>query len=570
MGNTIYYNIFFMLGGIAIMMFGMKFMGSNLEQLAGNKMKKMLGKMTSNRFAGVGVGAAVTAIINSSTATTVMLVGFVNVGLMSLAQATSVIMGANIGTTITAQVLSLSGGGQGLDMNAIASVVAASGMVITMAVKSDKLKKLGYIFVGVGMIFIGLKIMSVSVNSIIYTKNENGEKELLPLFATIFQNENIFPLLLILIGMILTALIQSSAAITGILIALGSAINFRTAVFIILGSNIGTCITSIISSVGTSTNAKRTAIIHLLFNLFGCVISIVPIWVWTSGFEGLMRSVSGDSMERIIANFHTLFNLVTTIVLLPFTSVIVKLAIKIIPDRSGDVLDEYKFAYIDNRFLETPAIAVDSVKKELVRMSGLAKENVNFASEMLLNTDKDNIERIRKNEDVINHLNKSITAYLTKLMSKDLSNEDDKKAGSYYHVVSDIERVGDYAENIMEYAERLRKDELSFSEDAKKELNELVEKVNSLYDYSFTAFNDRNIGLLDKVEIVEEDIDEMSLSLENRHIDRVKNGICTAELGSIYLQTVSNLERVADHITNVAFSIRKYLVTPKHDNKEVK
>lgn len=570
MSSTIYYNVFFMLGGIAIMMFGMKFMGSNLEQVAGNKMKKMLGKMTTNRFAGVGVGAAVTAIINSSTATTVMLVGFVNVGLMSLAQATSVIMGANIGTTITAQILSLSGSGQGLDMNAIAAVIAAGGMIMTMVIKNDKLKKLGFIFVGVGMIFIGLKIMSKSVDSIIYTRNENNEKVLLPIFSTIFQNENIFPLLLILIGMVFTALIQSSAAITGILIALGSAINFRTAVFIILGSNIGTCITSIISSIGTSTNAKRTAIIHLLFNLFGCIIVVLPMWVWTKDVESVMRTISGNSMERIIANFHTLFNLLTTIVLLPFTKILVKMANKIIPERKEDNFDEYKFAFIDNRLLETPAIAVDSVKKELVRMGSFANQNVNLAVEMLLDGNKDNTEKIRANEDVINHLNKSITAFLTKLMSKDLSDEDDKKAGSYYHVVSDIERVGDYAENIMEYSQRLRNDEMSFSQEARAELSNLLLKVSLLYEKAFESFNFRNVSVLLDVESIEEEIDEVCLELENRHIDRVKEGVCTAELGSIYLQTVSNLERVADHITNVAFSIKKYLLSPKHDNKDVK
>ena len=556
MSSTIYYNVFFMLGGIAIMMFGMKFMGSNLEQLAGNKMKKMLGKMTTNRFAGVGVGAMVTAIINSSTATTVMLVGFVNVGLLTLAQATSVIMGANIGTTITAQILSLSGDGQALDMNAIAAILAAAGMVLTMVVKSDKIKKLGYILVGVGMIFIGLKLMSKSVDSIIYT-NVGGKKVLMPIFETIFQNENIFPIILIVVGIVFTALIQSSAAITGILIALGSAINFRTAVFIILGSNIGTCITSIISSIGTSTNAKRTAIIHLLFNLFGCLICIIPIWIWTKEVGNFMYLISGDSMERIIANFHTLFNLLTTIVLLPFTSVMVKMANKIIPEHT-EAPDAYKFAFIDNRLLETPAIAADATKKELVRMSEISKENVNFSIEMLLDEEKDNTETIRENEKVINHLNQSITAYLTKLVSKDLSDEDDKKIGSYFHVVSDIERIGDYAENIMEYAHRLRKEESSFSLDARSELLELVSTFNNLYEASISAFQTRNVEKLAEVDELEQKMDDISAQLENKHISRVKEGACTAQLGSVYLQTVSNLERVGDHITNVAFSIRHY------------
>ena len=568
MSSAVYYNVFFMFGGIALMMFGMKFMGSNLEQLAGNKMKQMIGKMTTNRLAGVGVGTAVTAIINSSTATTVMLVGFVNVGLMNLAQATSVIMGANIGTTVTAQILSLSGSGQALDMNAIAALVAAGGFVLSMVVKNDKLKKLGYIFVGVGMIFIGLKIMSMSVNSIIYT-NVDGKKVLLPFFSKIFQNENIFPLILIVIGIVFTALIQSSAAITGILIALGSAINFRTAVFVILGSNIGTCITSIISSIGTSTNAKRTAIIHLLFNLFGCVLTIVPIWIWTDKIANLMYVISGDSMERIIANFHTLFNLLTTIILLPITKVIVKLAEKIIPEPQEVIADEYKFAYIDERFLETPPIANDSVKKELVRMGAISRENVNLATEMLFDNDVDHTEKIRSNELIINHLNKSITNFLTKLLSKQLSVEDDKKVGSYYHVVSDIERVGDYAENIMEYAQRLRKEELSLSPDAVTELKNMVDLFNQLYDVSINAFEKREICKLKDVGDIEQKIDEVCEDLENRHIQRVREGLCSAPVGSIYLQTISNLERVGDHVTNVAFSITKYrkLGQPIVENK---
>ncbi len=556
MSSTIYYNVFFMLGGIAIMMFGMKFMGSNLEQLAGNKMKNMLGKMTTNRFAGVGVGAMVTAIINSSTATTVMLVGFVNVGLLTLVQATSVIMGANIGTTITAQILSLSGSGQGLDMNAIAAIFAAAGMVMTMVFKSDKIKKLGYILVGVGMIFIGLKIMSKSVDSIIYT-NVNGKKELLPFFNSIFQNENIFPLILILIGIVFTALIQSSAAITGILIALGSAINFRTAVFIILGSNIGTCITSIISSIGTSTNAKRTAIIHLLFNLFGCLICIVPIWIWTDSIGDFMHLISGDSMERIIANFHTLFNILTTVVLLPFTKFLVKMAEKIIPEHA-EKHDRFKFAFIDDRLLSTPHVAASNIKKEIIRMGEYAKNNIDLAVEMLLDGEKDNAETIRANEEIINFNNKAITAFLTKVMSKDLTDEDDKKIGSYYHVVSDIERVGDYAENIMEYALRLRANELSFSNDAKSEIDKIKTLFDELYNMAIRAFDERNLALLEEVDVLEQKIDDYSAELERRHIERVKEGMCFAETGSIFLQTISNLERVGDHITNVAFSLKQY------------
>ncbi|MBQ0099574.1 MAG: Na/Pi cotransporter family protein, partial [Firmicutes bacterium] len=555
MSSTVYYNIFFMLGGIAIMMFGMKFMGSNLEQVAGNNMKNMLSKMTSNRFAGVGVGAAVTAIINSSTATTVMLVGFVNVGLMTLAQATSVIMGANIGTTITAQILSLSGTGA-IDINAIAALICAGGMITTMVCKKDRVKKIGFIFIGIGMIFIGLKIMSKSVNEIIYIDNEHTE--LSPFFEKVFQNENVFPLLLILIGIVFTALIQSSAAITGILIALGSAINFRTAVFIILGSNIGTCITSIISSIGTSTNAKRTAIIHLLFNLFGCIICIVPIWIWTAEIGNFMSSISGGSMERMIANFHTFFNLLTTIILIPFTKQLVVLAEKIIPSKNDKQEEKHRLTFIDDRLLETPPIAVSNTKKEIIKMADIAKENIDLAMNMLLDNTVDEKELLHDNEDALNFLNKSITSYLTKIMARNISRKDEKMVGSFYHVVTDLERVGDYAENILEYSERLRGSNIDFSSEAKEELKQVIETVDKLHDKCVYTFEKSVDTELKEIDRLEEMVDEATVKLEEKHIERLRNGNCTPELGSIYLQTVSNLERVGDHLTNIAFSILNY------------
>ncbi|MBR0188897.1 MAG: Na/Pi cotransporter family protein, partial [Clostridia bacterium] len=354
-----------MLGGIAVMMFGMRTMGANLERIAGNNMKKLLGRITNNKMMGVGIGAAVTAIINSSAATTVMLVGFVNIGLITLTQAAAVIMGANIGTTITAQILSLSGT-EGVDIAAIAALVAAAGMIMALFFKKDKINKIGFILLGLGFIFVGLRIMSVSVNGIIYE-----EGALRPLFNNIFKEDH-FPLLLILIGIVFTALIQSSAAVTGILIAIGGALNFQTAVFIILGSNIGTCVTAIISSFGTSTSAKRTAVIHLLFNLFGCLICIVPLWIWGKEFGEFMQTISGSSVERQIANFHTLFNLTTTLILIPFTNVLVMLATKIVPDNKVRSSSKLVFNFIDDRLLETPPIAVGNTKLEIVRMADIA------------------------------------------------------------------------------------------------------------------------------------------------------------------------------------------------------
>lgn len=551
MSESLIANIFFLLGGIAVMMFGMRTMGSNLEQIAGNNMKTLLGKITDNKFAGVGIGAAVTAIINSSAATTVMLVGFVNIGLMTLTQATSVIMGANIGTTVTAQILSLSGAGE-VDIASFAALVAALGMVTVLFSKKDKLKKIGYIFLGLGFIFLGLRIMSLSVNAVIY---DNGV--LRSGLESIFSG-NHFPLLLVLVGIVFTALIQSSAAVTGILIALGSALDFRSAVFIILGSNVGTCVTAIISSVGTSTGAKRTAIIHLLFNLFGCVVCLIPMWIWGDKIGEFLTIISGDSNERKIANFHTLFNLLTTLILLPFTNLLVKMATKIIPDKKMQADNKSSFAFIDDRLLETPPIAVGNTKMEIIRMANIAKDNINYCVEMLLTGNEDNAETIRDNEKAINFLNKNITSFLTKLSGKPLSLTDEKKVGSYYHVVIDIERVGDYAENITEYSDQLKEDGLMLSVEAKEEIKNLTYKINELFDYSIKAFDNRDSSILPKVDEIEQSVDDYSDALELKHIERLKRGLCTAQTGSVYLQTVSNLERVGDHITNVAFSIKQY------------
>ena len=551
MGNSIYANVFFMLGGIAVMMFGMRTMGANLERIAGNNVKKMLGGITNNRLAGVGIGAAVTAIINSSAATTVMLVGFVNIGLITLTQAASVIMGANIGTTITAQILSLSGT-DGVDIASIAALVAAAGMVMALFLKNDRVNKIGYILLGIGFIFVGLRIMSMAVSEIIY---ENGV--LRPLFKDIFQKDH-FPLLLVLIGIVFTALIQSSAALTGILIAIGSALKLETAVFIILGSNIGTCITALISSIGTSTSAKRTAIIHLLFNLFGCLICLAPLWIWSKEFGEFMEMVSGSSVERQIANFHTLFNLLTTLILIPFTGLLVKLATKIIPERKTRAEEKLSFAYIDDRLLETPPIAVGNTKREILRMAGIAKENINLCVNMLLSGDHSDAELIKENENTLNFLNKNITEYLTKLSGKNLSLTDEKKVGSYYHVVIDLERVGDYAENLTEYSDMLKADGIVLSDDAKDELKNLTDKINALFDISCAAFDRRDDSLLVRVDEIEESIDGYSSELELKHVDRVKQGACSAQAGSVYLQAVSNLERVGDHITNMAFSIKQY------------
>ncbi len=546
------WDIFFMFGGVAVMMFGMKLMGGGLEHIAGGGMKKMLGKITTNRFAGVGVGLAVTSIIQSSTATTVMLVGFVNIGLLTLVQATNVIMGANIGTTVTAHIVSLS---SVADVGAIAAMVGCVGVLMSMLMKNEKAVNIGNILGGLGLIFVGLEFISSYAKAIMFIDKTTPHAWV----ESIFMADH-FPLLLVLIGIVLTALVHSSSTITSLMVVLASigVLSFENALFLALGSNIGTCITSILSSAGTNVNAKRTAFVHLTFNVFGCLIFLAPLWIFKNDVTALFSSMSNDVGQQI-AVFHTLFNVVTTVILLPFSNYVVKLVCFIIPEKHVEEVNEnFKFQFIDDRLLSTPPIAAGNIKKEIVRMGDLARDNINSAIEMLLNENKDNEAVIEENEAIINHLNKSIVSFLTKLMGKDLSDEDDKKVGSYYHVVSDIERIGDYAENIMEYSQKLRQENLVLSNEAKEELTSLNGKFNALYEYAITAFDDRNLSLLPNVAEVEESIDELSKELEGRHIDRLKKGACTAQTGSVFLQTVSNLERVSDHITNVAFSIKQY------------
>ncbi len=547
------WNLLFMFGGVAVMMIGMKLMGASLEKVAGGGMKKMLGKVTSNRLAGVGVGLGVTCIIQSSTATTVMLVGFVNIGLLNLMQATNVIMGANIGTTITAHIVSLSGVGV-VDIGAIAAGIGLIGVMMSMLSSNRKVANVGEILTGLGLIFVGLEFISSYAKKIMFLADGNPQ-----VWAqTIFAGDH-FPLLLILIGIVITALVHSSSTITSLMVVLGSIgiLPFRNAMFLALGSNIGTCVTSIMSSIGTSTNAKRTAFVHLTFNTFGCLVFLAPLWIWNNQIVSLFASMSSDVGSQL-AIFHTLFNIATTLILLPLTNVLVKFVCKLVPEKKGAEGDELRLEHVDELMLATPAVAVSNVKYEILAMSKIAKENLNLTVEMLLDPKVDNAEKVRKNEEKLNFLNKAITSFLTKLMGKDVSVTDDRKIGSYYHVVSDLERVGDYAENIMEYSVKLREENSALSESAVLELKNMTDKINHLFDLSMDAFDQRNVALLDEVYHLEEEIDDINDELGEKHIERLKKGLCNAQSGSTYLQTASNLERVADHIYNVATSIKKY------------
>ena len=546
---TIITQLLLVIGGITVFMIGMKTMGSNLERAAGSSMRTMLAKVSNNRFAGVGIGAAVTAIINSSSATTVMIVGFVNVGLMSLTQAGAIIMGANIGTTISAQIMSLQS--ININMAAVFSAVAAAGLVINMTGKSGRSKQIGNILIGIGFIFIGLQFMSDAVK--VLTADEVIAPKLDALFLSIDN-----PFLLFLIGVVLTGLLQSSAAITGILIALAGSglITIEQAMFITMGSNIGTCATSLIASMGTSTNARRAAVIHLLFNVLGCAVFFILMLAFQKYVVEGIIFVSGGSVERQIANFHTLFNLLTTLVLLPFLKPLVKLAQVIVPERKK-TQKQGDFKYLDERILQTPAIAVAQLRKEIVIMMDLAYLNFRRAMKMICGGDLSEREESAETEKRINQYNTELTAYCVRVSSCELSAHDEFVIGSYYHVISDSERIGDYAKHIVEYAEELGGDEDAFTAAAVEEIKDLYEKIDELYQMVRKTFDERDITMFEKINDLKVSIAILKNADCDAHIERLNRGECTPARGAIFLQLLGNMERVSGHMKNISNSVMK-------------
>ena len=546
---TIITQLLLVIGGITVFMIGMKTMGSNLERAAGSSMRTMLAKVSNNRFAGVGIGAAVTAIINSSSATTVMIVGFVNVGLMSLTQAGAIIMGANIGTTISAQIMSLQS--ININMAAVFSAVAAAGLVINMTGKSGRSKQIGNILIGIGFIFIGLQFMSDAVK--VLTADEVIAPKLDALFLSIDN-----PFLLFLIGVVLTGLLQSSAAITGILIALAGSglITIEQAMFITMGSNIGTCATSLIASMGTSTNARRAAVIHLLFNVLGCAVFFILMLAFQKYVVEGIIFVSGGSVERQIANFHTLFNLLTTLVLLPFLKPLVKLAQVIVPERKK-TQKQGDFKYLDERILQTPAIAVAQLRKEIVIMMDLAYLNFRRAMKMICGGDLSERDESAETEKRINQYNTELTAYCVRVSSCELSAHEEFVNGSYYQVISDRERIGDYAKHIVEYAEELGGDEDAFTAAAVEEIKDLYEKIDELYQMVRKTFDERDITMFEKINDLKVSIAILKNADCDAHIELLNRGECTPARGAIFLQLLGNMERVSGHMKNISNSVMK-------------
>lgn len=554
---------FFILGGIAVFMVGMSMMGSNLENAAGRSMRRLMAKATKNRFLGVATGAAVTAIVNSSAATTVMIVGFVNVGLMTLLQAASVIMGANIGTTISAFVMALSSaGGTTFSVTAVFALIAFIGFVLTLIGKRDTLKRVGAIFEGIGLIFIGLNVMSSAVHDML--DNEAINSVVSGMFIAIGKGAEQLTwhiLVLFLLGVALTAAMQSSAALTAIVISLASAnlISLQMGMCILLGANVGTCLTSLLSSMGASINAKRAAMVHLLFNVAGCIIFIFPV-AFAGNYIAQGLSAVIAQTEWQIAIFHMVFNLLTTAILLPFTKQLVHLSCLIVKDKRGADEVEDGGDILDKRLLKTPAIAVGQVRKELLRMGDEAYKNYKLSIDMLQKLDVSRKEEFARNEETINNTNRYVTSFLVKLSLEELAELDEKKVASFNHVASDIERIGDYAENIVEYAERMIEAGAQFSGAAMSEIMEMDEHVTELYKYVMRTFSENTLAYVDDVEREEQATDDICTKMQKMHLERMTSGECTPEAGAVYLQLALNLERIGDHMHNIANSVKQYAI----------
>lgn len=545
-------SVLLMLAGTGVFLIGINMMGSNLESLAGSKMRTLFDKISSNRFTGLLTGAGVTAVIQSSGATTVMVVGFVNAGLMTLTQAAPIIMGANIGTTITAQIVAL----ESLKITAWFAVLAAVGAFMQMLSKKDTIKKLGALLAGLGMVFVGMDVMKNSMS----------------LIAEIDAVTNVFknttnPAILILLALALTALVQSSSATSGILIALAGSfgIPLKSIMYATLGINIGSCITSVIASIGTNANAKRATAIHLLFNTIGMVV-FLPIIIWSPidvWFETMFANVETQS-----AMFHTFFNILMILVLIPFVKPLVWVATKVVPEKKAkdDVEENYmpeRFKFIDKRILSTPAIAINQTKHEIILMSEIAYKNFKLSLNCVKNGKLEKQEKFANREKHLNFLNREISKFLVELSAKEISFKDELMLASFYHVVSDLERVGDYSENIMEYADELQKLKTTFSDVALAQLDEMTEAIHKVFENSIKAFEYQDMELLEVVYKYEDMVDEFKMQLDRDHIKRLNSNQCSASTGAVYLSLVSNLERISDHMQNIAKSISDYTAKPK-------
>ncbi|MGH4051464.1 MAG: Na/Pi cotransporter family protein [Clostridium sp.] len=526
-----YKMIFGLLGGLGLFVYGMKLMGDGLQKAAGEKLKRLLEILTSNRFFAVIVGAGVTAIMQSSSATTVMTIGFVNAGLMNLFQAAGVIMGANIGTTMTAQLIAFK-------LSDVAPLILAIGAALVMFAKKKKTKEIGEIVLGFGILFVGMSMMEESMKPL---RELEG-------FKNLIVGLEAHPLMGVIVGLCMTATLQSSSATIGILMALAenNGISLAVALPILYGDNIGTCVTALLASIGTTRNAKRAALLHLIFNLtgtimfmfaFGLVLKIVPLF--------------GGSTQRQIANAHTLFNISNVFIQIWFISILVKIVNKLVPggDEKTSVL---ALQYLDKRLLETPSIAVGQLIKEVTRMGRLSALNLSYSMEAFLNSDENMMNLVIDNEVTINYLEREITSYMVSLSNTPLSESQSEIITSLYNVVNDIERIGDHADNLGELAKTKMDNKILFSKKAISDITYMFETVKYCVDNAISALENSDLEFAHKAMDVENKIDDLEKKLKKEHITRLNGLQCSPIGSSVYLELLTNLERVGDHSNNIA------------------
>ena len=550
------FDVLTLLGGLSLFLFGMNLMGASLEKRAGSSLKILLGKLTSRKILGFLTGMGVTAVIQSSSATTVMVVGFVNSGLLTLRQAISVIMGANVGTTVTAWILSLTGlDGDNffvmlLKPTSFTPILALIGVVLTMMAKSDKKKDVGMILLGFAVLMFGMDTMSGAVAGL----------EEVPEFRNIllmFSN----PVLGVLAGAGLTAIIQSSSASVGILQALSATgqVTYGAAIPIIMGQNIGTCVTAMISSVGANKNAKRAAVVHLLFNIVGTA-------VWLAVFYGINAVVQfsfvSHSIDQLgIAVVHTAFNILCTALLFPFSGLLEKMACRLVPDTKAPE----KIQILDERFLATPSVAIDRCQEVAETMARISMDALKTSCQLIEHYDPKSAQAVRETEQEADQYEDMLGTYLVKLGRADLNAADSRETAKLLHIIGDFERISDHAVNLVESAEEIRNKGLSFSVHAKQELAVLTAAVGEVMDLALDAFLQNDPALAAKVEPLEHVVDTLKEQLRNRHILRLQKGECTIELGFVWSDLLTSLERVADHCSNIAGCV----IEMSHDSLDV-
>jgi len=539
--GSLFQNMVVVAGGLGLFLFGMKMMSSGLQMMAGNRLQSILQRATSNRFKAVVVGIAATIALNSSTASTVMTVSFVNSGLMNLSQAIGIIMGANVGTTLSAQLVAFR-------IDAYSPLFIFVGIILHMFFKKKSVRNIGYVILGFGILFFGITTMGGPLRGL---ANMPAFEEIL----VAFQN----PFLALLAGFAFTAAVQSSTAATGVLVTMylsGVPIPFETGAYIILGTNIGTSITTLIASIPANRASKRAALFHITFDIIGSTVFGTLIFF----FPMILAWFQATWVEpaRQIAMFHTLYNFATLFLLLPFANHLSRLMEKVIPvqKEAADTIYEKKLLYIDTKVTPTPAIAVLNAHRELARMGKVASENLALSMEAFFEKDMDKVKKVYENEDIVDYLNQEIAAKLVWVNNMSLSSVQAKKVGKMFRTLTDIERIGDHAENIAEYAEAMEENDMELSAPATEDLKVLCEATMKLSNEALDAFENHNESKLPQVKILEQELDEMCIEFTERHIKRLVAKDCDPKCGVIFTDMITDLERSGDHANNIAFSIR--------------